>query len=538
MIYRYLLLSVLFLAVSVLQAREDVYNILKTADSLYARNQYDLAQKNYIKALKIAEEQQVNGVIMTCERNIARSYYYLYDLDQAVKWFYRFYDSAEKYKADSLLPLACYHLGAMYIEKEMMDSSLKYCNKAIQLMQVRKDYAGISRVYTVLAQLYISTAANNLQIEAMLAEARKYSVLSGDKAMMGFAQMKFFNYYFYVRKLYDRALQHIDSAEKLYLQTPEREAILNAFRAKTEVLVKLRDTSAYAYVNKWFLFKDSVFRTEKAQYVTKYETLYETEKKETQIRYQQEIIEKEKQEKWLYLISSLLLLIMIVFTVFYLRLRHQHKLELMLKEQNELVVRQIFQAEQKERIRIARDLHDSIGQKLSVMKMLLPKSEGNKDLQKISIYLDETATEVRSISHNLIPEILNFGLMKAIDDLVDKINASQKMKVGYHSDISINDLKLAKQTELSVFRIVQEILNNIIKHAQTPVILMELKLVHEFIHIHIADKGKGFDLNKIDQSDGIGWKNIFARIKLLNGNIDIQSEKNKGSQFIINVPIA
>src|SRR5574343_1981078 len=123
--------------------------------------------------------------------------------------------------------------------------------------------------------------------------------------------------------------------------------------------------------------------------------------------------------------------------------------------------------------------------------------------------------------------------MKALDDLVDKINVSTKINVYYISEAGLKDLKLEKQTELSVFRIVQEILNNIIKHAQTSAILMEIKLKSEFIHIHIADNGTGFDVDSIDQSQGIGWKNIFARIKLLNGKIDIRSEKNKGAQFII-----
>ncbi len=537
MLRRFCFLVFVFFYCSLL-AQENAFNFLNTADSLYAKNQYDLAQKNYMKALKIGEDQNIDTIVLSCERNIARCYYYLYDIDQAIKWFYRFYYSAIKNKSDSLLPLACYHLGAMYIEKEITDSSMKYCNKAIELMKRRKDYAGISRVYTVLAQLYISTTKNNFQIESMLNEARKFSALSNDKSMMGFAQMKFFNYYFHIRKQYDRALLHADSAEKYYLQTKEREGILNTYRAKTEVLVRLRDTSAYSYVNKWFLFKDSVFKAEKAQYVTQYEALYETEKKETQISYQKELIEKEKQEKWLFVISSFLLLLMIVFTIIYLKLHHKHKLTLILKEQNELVVREIFQAEQKERIRIARDLHDSIGQKLSVMKMILPKSEGNQDIEMIANYLDETATEVRNISHNLIPEILNFGLIKAIDDLVDKINSTDGIKVNYLPDLNLNNVKLSKQTELSVFRIIQEILNNIIKHAQTKGIDIVLKFDNEFIHISIADDGKGFDPKKIQNSDGIGWKNIYARIKLINGNIDIHSEKNKGSKFIINFPIA
>jgi signal transduction histidine kinase len=145
---------------------------------------------------------------------------------------------------------------------------------------------------------------------------------------------------------------------------------------------------------------------------------------------------------------------------------------------------------------------------------------------------------VRNISHNLIPEILNFGLVKAIDALADRINSTEKVKVDFSADDNLQKLTLSKQTELSLYRIVQEILSNIVRHSNTDRILIEMKHENAFVQLLIRDNGKGFDSAAIDESKGLGWKNIFARIKLINGEIKIQSEKNKGSNFFINIPIA
>jgi signal transduction histidine kinase len=200
------------------------------------------------------------------------------------------------------------------------------------------------------------------------------------------------------------------------------------------------------------------------------------------------------------------------------------------------MVKEIYKAEQKERVRLARDLHDSIGQKLSVMKMLLPNDE-RLDLGKIHQYLDETANEVRSISHNLIPEILNLGFLKALKNLADYYNASKK--INFKLDIKENAVfrSISKEVEVALYRILQELLTNITKHAQAGEIKMTVSSENNDIVIILNENGRGLDKEKIKQSKGLGWRNIFARIQLLNGSIDVESKPGLGSTFIIKIPI-
>jgi hypothetical protein len=126
----------------------------------------------------------------------------------------------------------------------------------------------------------------------MILNAEKYAELSQDKAMMAFAASKRYNYAFYLKKDYDKALKYISKAEKWYLETGNREAIVNAYRAKAECFIMLRDTAAITYMRKWIAFKDSVFQEEKVLNIAKYETLYETEKKE-----QENILLQQKNER-------------------------------------------------------------------------------------------------------------------------------------------------------------------------------------------------------------------------------------------------
>lgn len=535
MIRWFLFLSFFFLSLLTNAASEEDWQLLE-AQKHYSQNNYIKAQEEYLKALSKAEKSNNIENVLKCQWGIAVCHYYLHDRKSASKWFYEYLNTVQKNDLDSLLSSAYYYIGVLYIEEEIVDSAMKYMRPAIELMKKEKKYDELSRCYSVLAELYINTTKKPEEIEPMLIQAEKYANISGNKGMQAFASLKWYNYLYRVKKDYKRALPYVIKSEYLYKELKNREAILNVYRAKAECLIKLGDTTAYDYIDKWFYFKDSIFNLEKVENMAKYEKLYETEKKEIQIKHQQEILTKEREANRLYLIISGIIILLVIFLFIVYRIIHKHKTEILLKEQQEITIREIFNAEQKERIRIARDLHDSIGQKLSVMKMLLPQADDNPDVQKISKYIDETANEVRTISHNLIPEILSLGIVKAIHDLIDKINESKKIKIEYDISQDLNKIKLPKQTELSIYRIVQEILNNIIRHSQTNKIYIELKYNNHFIQVNIEDNGVGFDTNNIELSEGIGWKNIFARIKLINGNIQIRSEKNKGSHFLINIP--
>lgn len=287
---------------------------------------------------------------------------------------------------------------------------------------------------------------------------------------------------------------------------------------------------------KWFAFKDSVLNEQKIQNVAKYETLFEVQKMEMAMELQNNKLMAQKKTNSMYLMMLILVLVMVLFAYFMNRMRVKQQLQLMMAQQNEAMVKEIYNAEQKERVRLARDLHDSIGQKLSVMKMLLPNDD-NSELGKIHQYLDETAQEVRSISHNLIPEILNLGFSQALENLANHYNATKKINFILDFKDKKSFQSFSKEVEVALYRIVQEVLSNIAKHAQASEIKMTVFCDSNNLTILIEENGRGFEKEKITQSKGLGWKNIFARIQLLNGSIDVESKKGFGSSFTIKIPL-
>lgn len=204
----------------------------------------------------------------------------------------------------------------------------------------------------------------------------------------------------------------------------------------------------------------------------------------------------------------------------------------------------VFKSEQNERIRIARDLHDSIGQKLALQKMMISKliSESaeneRNELINASGLIDDTITEVRTISHNLIPAELNLGLLKAIEDTAERIRFAGNVEVELNSNaIQLKEEELPIEQQITVYRIVQEILNNLLKHARATRINIDLNRIKNQLFVSIKDNGVGFDTRNLVADEGLGWKNINARVRFLSGELNIQSHNSEGTTVKIIIPV-
>lgn len=322
---------------------------------------------------------------------------------------------------------------------------------------------------------------------------------------------------------YEEALKTIDEAISL-TDTSRKSDILAAWLLKSIILKKLKRFEEEANLrNKAYKLHNEILKEASQKQINELETKYHLNEAENKTK-----IEHEKYLQYLYLFIGSLLLLLLMLLLFYVRKIKYKSTEHLLQTQA------LYEGEQKERIRIAQDLHDSIGQKLSVMKLLLPDDENNHHFQKVSALLDETTAEVRNISHNLVPEILNFGLLKALENTAVQINNSQTV----HCSLTTGDalkINLSKQTEVVVFRIVQEILNNMVRHSKASQINIKLNQNNDNLLFFIEDNGIGFDLSKIENSEGLGWKNLKARTKLIGGKLNIYTGKGSGSRFEITV---
>jgi len=198
--------------------------------------------------------------------------------------------------------------------------------------------------------------------------------------------------------------------------------------------------------------------------------------------------------------------------------------------------------------RIAGELHDNIGQNLSAMniylqqniKLLPERGTERQNLQSVSDMLVETLEDVRRISTKLYPQqIERLGLTIAIKSMTEKLTASTGIRFDLHSDNI--DLLFPKETEVYFYRIIQEALNNIIKHSKAESADIVISKTMLFVQVTIKDNGVGFDMNKFVSSDvsklGFGLLNLDDRINLVRGTYQIQSEPDKGTSLKITVPI-
>ncbi|MEM5563695.1 sensor histidine kinase [Psychroserpens sp. AS72] len=204
------------------------------------------------------------------------------------------------------------------------------------------------------------------------------------------------------------------------------------------------------------------------------------------------------------------------------------------------ILQTTIKVQEKERNRIAQDLHDAISSKLNVVSLttnvLLDDASMNTDqkeaLNHILDITTRTLESARKIAHELMPPILDkFGLKVALEELFDEFTSNTPIKINHHIESLGN---LDKSNELHVFRIAQELINNALRHGKADQLQMELKKELDGFELVFKDNGVGFDMNHYNKKSGIGLQNIKSRVAILNGQLFVESSKNKGSIFTIN----
>ncbi len=191
---------------------------------------------------------------------------------------------------------------------------------------------------------------------------------------------------------------------------------------------------------------------------------------------------------------------------------------------------EVLTAQEDERQRIAKDLHDDIGGTLSVLKGLL--SLKGIDSQEISL-IDKASNDLRNISHDLMPsDFERFGLIKSIENQIDKINQAKQIQFDFLVSGEIKAQNL--EHELTIYRMANELINNVIRHAKATEATLQLLYMPDNLHLIVEDTGVGFHSNQ-QENEGIGIKNLYSRAKYIEAKINIDSSE-KGTIFVIEIP--
>jgi len=264
-----------------------------------------------------------------------------------------------------------------------------------------------------------------------------------------------------------------------------------------------------------------IYSVESAKSINEMQTKYETEKKEHQLKLKSVEAKKQRNRNKVQILIFLGVVSIIIFiSIFsFYRYKQIHKAQQIIEkgQQEKILFKAVMDSEGKERKRIAQELHDGLGQLLCTAKMNISSLDDvvlKSDNEDIAAFnnsielLDEAVAEVRNISHNLMPNaLIDIGLVPAITELVKKINSAGKLKV----DLKCTDdiIKLDETEAIAVYRIIQEVLNNTIRHSEAKNVEIEFYQSEKKLILNISDDGKGMDVSKIKESKGIGWKNIY-----------------------------
>lgn len=309
----------------------------------------------------------------------------------------------------------------------------------------------------------------------------------------------------------------------------------------------LKDQSNYKEALHWselnIELKDSLNDISDNELLFELQEKYDSAEKEREITENRMTIQARTNQRNIFLSSAiaLLLLSLLAFT----RFRSKQKLDAsrishLEKEKKILTMNAMLEGQEAERMRIAKDLHDGLGGLLSSVKARLSKimTEVSK-IESFSIYekttamVDEACDEVRRISHNLLPGSLSLsGLKTAIEQLGEELNESHKFNIkteviGYEQEID-------ETTEVFIYRIIQESINNIVRHAEAKNVLIQLTETADEYHITIEDDGQGFDTES--DFEGIGLKSIRSRADFLKGEMDLVSNLGVGSTVTVHIP--
>lgn len=240
------------------------------------------------------------------------------------------------------------------------------------------------------------------------------------------------------------------------------------------------------------------------------------------------------------LVVIILLVFLFFFVIIYQRkmIKNQVELRKLHDEKQTGLLNAVFEAQEGERKRLAEDLHDSVGQVLSAIKLNLHRLEKSCDeitrplLMDTRNLADECISEIRNIIQNVLPPVLtDYGLLDALEGLCIKIEQTTGVKVNLKK--KFDDLRLKPEIDLAFYRIAQELFSNAIKHSGATVI--HLTLTHEdgWLVMEFKDNGKGFNIENVKH--GYGLKNLESRVKLINGEIKIYTKPQSGSITIIRV---
>jgi len=421
------------------------------------------------------------------------------------------------------------------------DSAVYFYLSALSLFSHLEDSLRLAIIHNNLGYLY----ENNSNIEASIDNFKKAILIAQNQE--NYSSLALYNYnianQYLKRKSYDLSLYHYNKGLELSkYRNPEFLMNLYSNMVKAKMALGHVDEASVLF-QKFNELRDSIYDTKKMQEVKDLETRYETELKDQEIANQQQTIAEKELQKNIYLIFSISLIILVFISIWFFMQRQKYLKKLkneeianMKTEQELKELNAMMHGQEEERNRIASDLHDRLGARLSSIKLLFQNgADEQENKQRVLSFIDEAIKETREISHNLSTDMLSrFGIRTALQDTMRSINESDKLE----AELSIMGVeeRWPLEIERNVYYVLLELINNTLKHAEASYIMVQLSQQEDEINVFYEDNGKGFNITKND-SKGMGMRSVQARMSAIKGKIFVNSKPGEGLNAVITIPL-
>lgn len=528
------------------------YNNLASVYNHFGLHKY--AIEYILKCLSISEKTKDSVSFAIRNLTASNAFYNIKQYDKAVEYAKKSIQYGKQFNNMFAVMMAMGNLSAMYSDLNKIDSAIYLDIQHLKLAQEQKDIVQINYALINLCFDYYKVG-NEKMLASYAAELNKYKYTQQDSQTL--AQIYNAMALNYIgQKQYMQAKMQLDSGIYICINQSNNDALGNLYQTYATLNYlqgNIKDGNNYTF--KYDSLISALNLKELNFYTEELETKYNTEKKEIEILQQQQQL--HKRNIWiLFLISFLIGLILVSYFIYrYFKQRNylleqekiiqQQQINELEKEKQLQATEAVLKGQEDERSRIAKDLHDGLGGLLSSVKYSLNDMKENVILSADNAsaftrsidMLDSGIQELRRIAHNMMPEnLVKFGLDKALNDYCKSISSTNVITVNYTS-LKMQQYKNDINININIYRVIQELINNTIKHANASEILVQLSKDENILHITVEDNGKGFDVNAIKSFKGAGWTNIQNRINYLKGKLNIDSNSQEGTSVTIEIPL-
>lgn len=507
---------------------------------------YQFAVNNFSEGLKIAVKTDDLELQQSLNINLAMIYLTLKEKVKSLKYTRKGHDLAIKNNDPVGIARATLYLALNDILHLNYESAINHCNKVIEMEQEIKGTRQLVTAYLHLGNIYKEKKDLNKALDAYFKGLGNPNIVQFDQIFLYAAISEAY----FKKKLYSEAFEYY----LICLEAPE--VIHNALEMKDIYLLGAKITNKLnlsalnlQYLQKHETLNDSLGKIADVENLNNFEIQLQAAEREKDIAGQKLAIahknlELQAKSNWIRLSFAIVVVLLLALIMVGIIYRNKQKAAIeklqYIQKQNEVnVLHAMMEGEEKERGRLAKELHDGVGGILSATKMHLSilKNQdlimGNDfNLEQTVKMLEFASQEIRSIAHNLSPNILLlFELDKAIDIFCKSVSNSQlQIECYILGEVS----NFTASFKLVVYRLIQELVNNIIKHSKASQGLVQISQYDNLLSITVEDDGVGFDQ---ENSAGLGLTNLRIRVKELNGKININSERGKGTTVYIEFEI-